>query len=198
MKNSKPDFDEIIKESRQLFRDIGESPDRAAVITAAAILDDLLDLLLRATMLDNDKVVIDLLEKQRLFSFATRIDLCYSLGLISKSERMDLHVIRKIRNDFAHSWKSVDYNDESTVDRCGEFELAKRFWAISGNEPADTQTQFVSEWVLLANQLCLRIKNCRHADKVSEMEDNTPIIFGGGTAPEAGNRSAGIIVDLLE
>lgn len=35
-------------------------------------------------------------------SFSAKTLLCYSLGLLSKEEKRDLDLIRKIRNDFAH------------------------------------------------------------------------------------------------
>jgi len=42
------------------------------------------------------------------------------LGLISKSGRRNLHLIRKIRNTFAHVHLRIDFNDESIAARCNE------------------------------------------------------------------------------
>lgn len=49
-------FDEIAGESRDLLNEIATSPDRAAAITAAAVLSDLLYLILSARMLKDDKI----------------------------------------------------------------------------------------------------------------------------------------------
>ncbi len=176
-----PLFDEIAAESRRLLRDVSESNDRAAVITAAAVVDDLLDLLLRGSMLKDDKVVEELLDGDS-FTFSTRIDLCYSLGLISVLERRDLHLIRRVRNDFAHSRKPVSFEDPGTRDRCRSLNLAKQFW--SGSQPSDTKTWFLSGWVMLANQLSHRLNGSRHAEVAHELGSNVTIMFGGGSAPK--------------
>ena len=175
-------FEEIIQESSSLLRDVTTSNDRASAITAAAVLDDLLDLLLRVRMLKDDKIVGEFLDSNT-FSFSVRIDLCYSLGLISKLERRDLHLVRKIRNDFAHSRKPSCFEVVPTRDHCQSLNLAKRFWAGSHGQPADMKTWFLSGWVILANQLSQRINFTQHADTVGEMNSNVEIVFGRGSPP---------------
>src|SRR5262245_17334844 len=140
-------FDEIAGESRSLLNDIAASTDRAAVITAAAVLDDLLKLILRARMLKDEKVVDETLDGE-IFSFAVRIDICYGLGLISDKERHDLHIIRKVRNTCAHSRKPVTFEDPSVRDRWRNLTLASEFWNRSGAEPANTKVWFLSGWVM--------------------------------------------------
>jgi len=79
-----------------------EESDRACVILGVATLDALLENLLRKSMLPNSPKEL-YGERGALGNFAAKIDLAYSLGLISAEERHDLHLLRKIRNDFAHA-----------------------------------------------------------------------------------------------
>jgi DNA-binding MltR family transcriptional regulator len=136
-------FDEIAGESRDLLNEIAISPDRAAAITAAAVLSDLLYLILLARMLKDDRIVAHTLGSET-FSLTVRIDVCYGLGLISEKERRDLHLIRKIRNAFAHSRKAVSFEDPGVRDRCRTLTLANEFWNRPESKPADTKLWFLS------------------------------------------------------
>jgi DNA-binding MltR family transcriptional regulator len=64
-------------------------------------------------------VTKDLLENtfSPLSSFAARINVTYSLGLISKEEWVDLTCLRKIRNEFAHEPFTKSFSDQSITDK---------------------------------------------------------------------------------
>ena len=77
-------------------------------------------------------------KKKRLFrpegplgSFSARIDLAYALGLIGKKAARDLHLIRKIRNDFAHDPKTIMFDDDRVAKRCSEL----YYDGLGGNLP---------------------------------------------------------------
>jgi hypothetical protein len=53
-------------------------------------------------------------------TFSARIDLAYRLGLISMQFRRDLHLIRKIRNDFAHNIEGCNFEYDTVVNRTRE------------------------------------------------------------------------------
>lgn len=53
-------------------------------------------------------------------TFSARIDLAYRLGLIRCSVRASFHLLRKIRNDFAHAVSSKDFSSGSTRSRIKE------------------------------------------------------------------------------
>jgi hypothetical protein len=55
-----------------------------------------------------------------LGSFSVRIDMAYILGLIGPQARRDLHLIRKIRNDFGHNIDPVTFDHEPIANRCRE------------------------------------------------------------------------------
>jgi len=80
---------------------VGQS-DRACAIVSGSMLEAQLEQLLRKSMIE--KPPNELFSTYGpLSTFAAKIDISTAMGLISKSERSDLHRIRKIRNIFAHS-----------------------------------------------------------------------------------------------
>lgn len=52
-----------------------------------------------------------------LGTFSARTSMCHALGLISKQEHDDLHQLRRIRNDFAHSIHTT-FETQSVMNRC--------------------------------------------------------------------------------
>ena len=89
-----------------------EETDRGCALMAAAYLDDQLECLLRRTLVDDNTAIDDLLRSAgALGSFSARIELCYALGLLPGQARRDLHLIRKIRNDFGHVAKPLAFEE---------------------------------------------------------------------------------------
>lgn len=89
-----------------LFNDeFQKESERAKVILSAAMLDEVLEALLRAYLVpsaDSNDQVFDG-PNAALGTFSSRVDFSYRLGLIIKKLTRDLHLIRKIRNEFAHN-----------------------------------------------------------------------------------------------
>lgn len=88
-----------------VHREFERESDRAAAIVVAAMLDDALKSLLRKRLVESmtpDRSILDGYNAP-LASFSARIDAARQLGLISRHLARDLHLIRKIRNEFAHS-----------------------------------------------------------------------------------------------
>jgi hypothetical protein len=100
--------------------------DRASVILGAARPDLGLYHLLQHALLPNPTKSDDLLEGDNpLSTFSARINACYRLGLIDAELARSLHLIRKIRNVFAHETSGSSLNSGSHRDRVRE--LAQPF-----------------------------------------------------------------------
>lgn len=95
--------------------------DRGSALMAASYLEDLLEKLLRRFFVDDNSLSNNLLNGYGgLSSFKSKIDLAYLLGLISDRIKRDLHLIRKIRNEFAHSAENINFYSSSINNRCNE------------------------------------------------------------------------------
>lgn len=105
----------------------GES-DRGSVIVSAAMLDDILLQLLKRRLAPSLEQKDELLEDgaAAFSTFSARIDLAYRLGLIKATTRASFHLVRKIRNDFAHISDPKTFNSSSVKSRALEiFKLNK-------------------------------------------------------------------------
>ena len=114
---------------------------RAAAVLGAAYLDALLQQLLTASFVDDANKIEALFNDGfgPLGSFRAKILAAYASGLLTAPDARDLHLIRKIRNDFAHGLHGLSFDDQSIANRCSEFDCTQeRFNAepqLSGNCP---------------------------------------------------------------
>jgi hypothetical protein len=111
-----PEVDQL----SQFLNVLNAETERGLPITAGAMLDEVLAEILRAFMADNAETT-RLLKgfNAPLGMFASRISACYALALIGEDEFQELSTIRKIRNNFAHTWKPKTFEDNSVIDLCG-------------------------------------------------------------------------------
>lgn len=90
--------------------------ERHHVIVSGVELEEALGELLENFLVDQ-KQSLHLL-RGPLNNFATRINLAYSLGLISQDEYSDLHTMREIRNRFAHGKQGRSFTDKDIKEFC--------------------------------------------------------------------------------
>lgn len=86
-------------------KQLAEESDRAALIIGAVRIDIALERVLKSVMLHHPGGKDDnLFDQERpLGTFSAKIDLAFRLGLIDGELEHAIHMVRKIRNDCAHS-----------------------------------------------------------------------------------------------
>ncbi len=90
-------------------------------LMAAAFLDNKIRILLKSFFLDRPKIAEELFQSYGpLGTFSSRIDMAFMLGLLTSETYKDLHLIRKIRNDFSHTALPLTFSEESIANRCRE------------------------------------------------------------------------------
>lgn len=96
-----------------LHDEFRKESDRAAVVLTASIMDELLRTVLAARLVPVTSSSDELFDGANapLGTFSSRIEMSYRLGLISVKFARDLHLIRKIRNDFAHNIHGCSFED---------------------------------------------------------------------------------------
>jgi DNA-binding MltR family transcriptional regulator len=109
-------------EAMDFRRTLNSETDRGCALMASAYLEDQIRELLRARFVDDAKTAEEVLNEATgpLSTFSSRINLAYLLGLISPATRRELHIIRKIRNDFAHHHRPITFSTDSVASRCLE------------------------------------------------------------------------------
>ena len=110
--------DNFVEEFIKLVNEFKNESDRAAVILGAAKLDILLYQLLSKFLIPNTTGNDELFDGDSpLSTFNAKINLAFRLGLIDKEFSRALHLIRKIRNSFAHEVSGVSLEVSGHSDR---------------------------------------------------------------------------------
>lgn len=104
--------------------------DRASVILVASILDEGLRKLLLSFFVPLPNSQDSLFDNATspLANFSSKIDLAYRIGLISRKLARDLHIVRKIRNTFAHDIYNCDFTNGAVKSRVDEIAKSMKVW----------------------------------------------------------------------
>jgi hypothetical protein len=103
-------------------REAKSESERAVAIISVSVLDEALSGLLKAAMLPCPTGTDPLFDGAYapMGSFSAKIDFACRLGLISAGVAQSLHLVRKIRNDFAHDIASCSFELASVRSRVRE------------------------------------------------------------------------------
>jgi hypothetical protein len=97
-----------------ILKELKSQTDRGTAIIAAAVLDDLLHQLLLARFIQLGSERHDSLFDRMgapLSPFSAKIEMCFAVGAISNTARLTLHLIRDVRNAFAHRIEQIKFDD---------------------------------------------------------------------------------------
>lgn len=139
-----PNSDEAHARLIALIEEIEGQTDRGAAIVGAAWVEEALSAAIESFLHSDSK------SWQRLFgannpmsTFSAKIDLSSLLGMISEVIRSDLHIIRDVRNEFAHQiahktqHTKLGFNSPHIRDKC----LALK--SVAHEEHTEGRTAFV-------------------------------------------------------
>lgn len=152
-----------------------EESDRACAVLAAAFLDEALKGILKAFFIDDSRVVDELLsERGALGNLFGRIEAAFALGLIADVERHDLHIVRKIRNEFAHQVVGLCFESPEIKNRCLELRAISEIGFPFPRDAVDpTRFRFISAVVFIAETLRDRMKRVTRREKPESMREVT-------------------------
>jgi len=125
---------EASKFAAQLEREFDKESDRACIIVAATMIDGALENLLRARLTPSASPQDSLLEGANapISTLSARIDLAHRIGLLSAKFARDLHLVRRIRNDFAHNLNGCSFSDSGVQSRVMELKVSS---GMAGRDP---------------------------------------------------------------
>lgn len=108
--------DEVFGGINLLTRSLRDLDDRGLVLSLAAFAEEALGEILKSFMTPS-AATTQLIDgfNAPLGTFSSRIKAAYAIGLITKEQFLDLERLRKIRNEFAHSWKPVDISKQKVA-----------------------------------------------------------------------------------
>lgn len=107
-----------------VMSELAKESDRGSVIVGVACIDDELTRVLTryllptlATSHGSDELFGP---QGPLAAFSSRVDLAYRTGLLRRDLRQSLHLLRRLRNDFAHVPQQLSFQTRSVQDRVSE------------------------------------------------------------------------------
>lgn len=107
--------------------EIEGSPDRIAAIVSAAFVDDRLAAALKARLHNDKKITEKMFDfAGPLGTFSARINLAFLIGMFSKDAVRDLHIIRDVRNEFAHKLKTKSFEAQRVRDLIKNIHIVKK------------------------------------------------------------------------
>lgn len=134
-------------------------PDRVAGIVAATQLDNALTVALTARLVPLSRPDLDRLfgSMGPLATFHHRIEIGYAIGLIGRRTQKDLHLIREIRNAFAHSLLEVSFETPEIIEWIGKLTFPDRAGHIQASmwPPKSIRDRYV----LTASNLALALSD---------------------------------------
>ncbi|QNM84614.1 DUF4145 domain-containing protein [Polaribacter pectinis] len=164
---------EEIKILDKQVNQLNNESDRACIILAGSIIDDVLykifDRYLVSFPSSNDPLFNN---NGALSTLSNKIDLAYRFGIISNQMCKSLHSIRKLRNICAHEYESITFNDQKVKDISNNlFNITKLTSAvISQNvEKINTRAKFTFAFSYLIHELNIIHKSVKPLES-KEME----------------------------
>ncbi len=119
-------FRALIEDSFNLMQSLARESERASVILAVARIDSDLEKLLKHVLYPKSSSSDNLFDSERpLSAFSAKIALAGRLGVIDDELESALHILRRIRNEFAHEIEASTLSSDRNRDRLAE--LVKRF-----------------------------------------------------------------------
>lgn len=114
-------MDQSLKEVIQFRQLLNQETDRGCALMAAAYLEVSLEKLIKKYLVQDSKLHKAIFSSKGngiLSSFSSKIDIAFLLGLITSEVKRDLDLLRRIRNDFAHSPAQLTFESQSIKNRC--------------------------------------------------------------------------------
>ena len=157
--------EQVIRHWR-IIKELENQTDRGVAIIGAAYLEERLAEALMSYFSDKikNKVTInknrETVEKRifrgygPLTTFSGKIDLGFALGFYGEKSLADFHVIRDIRNDFAHTVDPVSFTSQAIKSKCNKLWYPAHYVPIGKDKlPSDPKDKFLEGVFMLWNFL---------------------------------------------
>ena len=153
----------------RLVDDLEKETDRGVALLGAAFLDDVLDVMIRGALVNDEEAINKLCGTGRpLESFGARTHMAYCVGLLGQDIYHDLNLIREIRNDFAHR-QPTHFGLQEIKDKCGQLECIS---CMMPDKATHGRERFIASVVLIANHLMIVTSKQRRAVPAQSFSEN--------------------------
>ncbi len=129
-------FKELFEYASSFQASLRKESERGSAIICATLMEESLKKIIKAKLVPSPERNDELLDGAYtpLNNFSAKIDLAYRIGLIDLNQKSSFHLIRRIRNEFAHSSDEINFESPIIKDRIRELlRLNKGILDILGN-----------------------------------------------------------------
>ena len=137
-------LEDLKADNPRFYEAITEENEVARVITSAAFLDECIASILQAHFIDGSTSDSLLRSEGALSAFLDRAKLAYVLGLIAKEVMQNLERVARIRNRFAHKYRTITFDDPEVARITAEFTMPAA--EGEGIHPTTGQVFKFTEW----------------------------------------------------
>ena len=108
---------------------LSKIPDSTFALMISTAVEQALELAISTHFVDvsDDEVrrMFDYTSNGPLSTFSAKIKAAYAMGVIPRSARDELDMIRHIRNAFAHSWEQIGFSTKAVAIACDQLRIPK-------------------------------------------------------------------------
>jgi DNA-binding MltR family transcriptional regulator len=161
--------EELSAQMHQLNDVLNKSGTLQCVLLGAAFVDHCLASLLRKYLVDGETSTGMLQPGRALGDYAARRQLCYCLGLITKSVSEDIERIGQVRNLFAHRLFDISFDNDEVIKLCNGFRASgviEHVHKVHGT--THPRSRFVIAVNLAASWLLLEALPMKHRKRKGE------------------------------
>lgn len=169
IKDSVDDFISLTV-NKKLWDEVLNTSERNAVLIAGAAFDTQLERLLKKYLIQDSPVSNKIAESS---VFASKINLCFSLGILTEDERHDLNLLRDIRNAFAHNIFGCDFNNIQVMAAISNLRFPKKATALLDNMPL--RMRFNIGMIILDGSLKDRINTIKPVSVLANRKFKTEV-----------------------
>jgi DNA-binding MltR family transcriptional regulator len=156
--------------------------DRGYLLIMSAMLDEVLRLLLRNFMLNNER---EKGFKDKLFendgplsTFSSRIRVAFGLGLLDPDLYADLQIFREIRNQFAHQFQAISFETSSIRDRIHNLKYLRKELNLDNSQFMEMRSAVHFSFAGMLTTLVIELNEnrktlCRPLNLMSEIDEQT-------------------------
>lgn len=140
----------------------GQESPRAFIMIVAAYADDLLTKLLQRSMVVSNGDEDDLFDANAaLYHMGPKVTLAYRMGLISAELRWLLNMIRRLRDECAHSHDTRTFAEARVKDRISEMHSKLDLSEIEIQKADTTEKKFADVCKIVFLLLWLKLENAK-------------------------------------
>jgi hypothetical protein len=147
---------DVTRSPQSIIAELQGESDRAIIILAASVLDDMLSYVLARRMIfvpTDDQMEYIFRPDGPVGTFSGKIELAYLFGFIEDNTRSQLNDLRELRNACAHSHQEISLENAALANVAKRLLYPCGFIKLAGETRQELREAFLQEFIILIRAL---------------------------------------------